>query len=470
MADGPPADRLVCILTDEATTKLLQLEARYESGCNRCFQPRLGSDKGIRQPPVVLDSTLPEPDKETDGKSGDNHPLVGIATVVPDDSGNARGLPQNFTSERGSSDTPNGSGVHNEPRSSEVSGMAHIRKSFASRGISSEASALLLASWRPKTQSNYNSLFSKWSYWCSQRNRDPTVGPVEGIVNFLAELFKDGYRYRSLKSYRSAISALHSKVDGYLVGQHRLITRMLRGAFNQRPPVVKYSTFWEVGVVLSYLKRLGKNDTLSLRLLTLKSVMLLALTRPARSVDLSKLDICAHSFKEAGVTFKAQHLSKQSRPSKPLADFFYPRYPEDQTICPVTTLQAYEARIKEFRAWSSENKKSLLFLSWIGKYDPVTSSTIARWLKTCLAEAGIDTSIFKAHSVKGASSSTAAAAGVTTADILNTADWSSATTFQKFYFRQTKESVDKSSFGTAVLSSIQASNLHVDIETEPSEM
>ena len=133
-------------------------------------------------------------------------------------------------------------------------------------------------------------------------------------------------------------------------------------------------------------------------------------------------------------------------------------------ICPVTTLQAYEARTKEFRA----DKKYLLFLSWIGKHDPVFSSTIARWLKICLTEAGIDTGIFKAHSVRGASSSTAAAAGVTTADILNAADWSSVTTFQKFYCRQTKESGDNSAFGTAVLSSAQASNLHVDIETEPS--
>ena len=54
--------------------------------------------------------------------------------------------------------------------------------------------------------------------------------------------------------------------------------------------------------------------------------------------------------------------------------------------------------------------------SW--KHDPVTGSTIARWLKMCLTEAGINTEISKAHSVRGASSSTAAAAGVTTADIL----------------------------------------------------
>ena len=152
---------------------------------------------------------------------------------------------------------------------------------------------------------------------------------MEDVANFLADLFKEGYLYRSLNSYRSAISALHSKVDSYSVGQHPLLTRMLKGVFNERPPVAKYSALWDVGVVLKYLKGLGTNDTLSLRLLTIKSVMLMALTRPARSVDLSKLDIGAHLFSQAGVTFKALPLSKQSRASKPLADFFYPKYPED---------------------------------------------------------------------------------------------------------------------------------------------
>jgi len=40
---------------------------------------------------------------------------------------------------------------------------------------------------------------------------------------------------------------------------------------------------------------------------------------------------------EAGVIVKAQHLSKQSTVSKPLADFFYPRFPEDQTVFLVVT-------------------------------------------------------------------------------------------------------------------------------------
>ena len=174
---------------------------------------------------------------------------MGITTMVSNNSGNARGLPQNLASSGGSSHTSGRTGLHNEPRGTAVSGMAHIRESFETRGISSEASALLLASWRPKTQSNYDSLFSKWSRWCSQRNRNPIEGPVEDVANFLAELFKEGYLYRSLNSYRSAISALHSKVDGHSIGQHPLITRMLKGVFNERPPVARYSAFWDVGVV-----------------------------------------------------------------------------------------------------------------------------------------------------------------------------------------------------------------------------
>ena len=58
---------------------------------------------------------------------------------------------------------------------------------------------------------------------------------------------------------------------------------MLKGVFNERPPVAKYLNFWNVSKVLRYLKGLGENDTLSLHLLTIKSAML---TRPARSVDL----------------------------------------------------------------------------------------------------------------------------------------------------------------------------------------
>jgi len=42
-------------------------------------------------------------------------------------------------------------------------------------------------------------------------------------MNFLASLFEQGYQYRSVNSYRSAISSVHEKVDGEEVGKHPLV-------------------------------------------------------------------------------------------------------------------------------------------------------------------------------------------------------------------------------------------------------
>ena len=90
----------------------------------------------------------------------------------------------------------------------------------------------------------------------------------------------------------------------------------------------------------------------------------------------------------------------------------------------------------------------------IKPYNSVSSPTIARWLKSVLAKAGVDTNIFKAHSVRGASTSAAASAGVTTNDILNAADWSSESVFQKFYYKPEQNST----FGVAVLSKLATTN------------
>jgi hypothetical protein len=52
----------------------------------------------------------------------------------------------------------------------------------------------------------------------------------------------------------------------------------------------------------------------------------------------------------------------------------------------------------------------------------VTKSTIARWLQCVLVLAGIDTTIFKAHSYRAATTSAAYHAGISLECILKTAD------------------------------------------------
>ena len=44
---------------------------------------------------------------------------------------------------------------------------------------------------------------------CQEWGRDPLRGPVASILNFLAELFEQGFWYCSLNPNRSAISSVH---------------------------------------------------------------------------------------------------------------------------------------------------------------------------------------------------------------------------------------------------------------------
>ena len=130
--------------------------------------------------------------------------------------------------------------------------------------------------------------------------------PIKEVVNFLADLHQEGYQYRSLNAYRSAISSAHERVDGYTVGQHPLDTRLMKGVFSDRPPLPRYTCTWNVQTVLS---ELGSNDSLSLKQLSWKITML-ALTCPSRSADLSQ------QYKPEGVAFKPSSLNHPDKGSQ----------------------------------------------------------------------------------------------------------------------------------------------------------
>ena len=95
-----------------------------------------------------------------------------------------------------------------------------------------------------------------------------------------------------------------------------------------------------------------------------------------------------------------------------------------------------------------------LVVAIVRPHHPVSSSTIAQWLRDMLQQAGINVGIFGAHSVRGAlspSAAAAAAAGVTTNDILKAADWSSELVFRNFYYKPTGDVT----YGRAMLSRLR---------------
>ena len=196
-------------------------------------------------PPWCLTLTVLTKIHQREGKGASGGPSMKDLTMVSVASRFVAQCSLPTTTEGGPGDFTSRKGIHHAYGSPTPSCMAIVREQCRSGGLSSTASQLVTASWRSKTTSSYESLFRKWHSWCLEQDRDPTRGPVVDIANFRAELFQQGYQYCLLNAYRSAISLVHEKVDGELVGQHPLISRVLKGVFNERPPKPKYqSSTW----------------------------------------------------------------------------------------------------------------------------------------------------------------------------------------------------------------------------------
>ena len=283
-------------------------------------------------------------------------------------------------------------------------------------------------------------------------------------------MFEEGREYRSLNCYRSALSSVLCPIDGFDVGRHPMVCRLLKGAFQTKPPKPKYTAFWSVDQVLLHIRTWGEDQSLSLKTLTWKLAILLALSSAGRSSDLVRLSVAGCSITPERAVLLPDGLAKQERINKPPRAWSVRSF-SDTLLCPVTCLKAYLERTAPFRVKVGDVlTPSSLFLAINKPHKPVASSTIARWIKSVLSSAKVDTSVFGAHSTRGASTSKAALSGITMQDILQTADWSSDSTFKQFYFKTSyphSVSVSQSSFSKGVL---EPSKSRCDMEPELSEV
>ena len=236
-----------CLTSDCTVPSLFQLVARSLCSGNRCLPAGLVSGQGVCQPTLGFDRQSPVQGPERpspDCSSGTSLEDTALVSTTPTDV-NISSMPDQTQSGKA---VQRSRGSH--PSTSHV---AYLRERYRDQELSEEAASLMLKSWHTKTNKSYDSLFGKCHSWCSTRDSDPFSGPVKEVVNFLAHLHKEGYQYRSLNAYRSAISSAHERVDGFTVGQHPLVTRLMNGVFNDRPPLPRYTCTWNVDTVLSFI-------------------------------------------------------------------------------------------------------------------------------------------------------------------------------------------------------------------------
>lgn len=450
-----PSGRSFCNSVFKAASSFLQLEARPRGRGYRCLCTELVQIPGFCAPSVVPDFTGSSESPFRPSISGADHSSLVHTGVVPYLDGVTSGLSHPTSPGSRCDSSISQLRLPNSGGTSPVGRLEGLRQRFREKKISDQAVDLILSSWRDKTNANYNSAWKAWESWCSARGIYPFASDISYVLDFLADKYTAGLKYRSLNCYRSALSSVLLPVEGFQVGQHPLVARLLRGVFNCRPPQPRYSQTWEVSQVLSYIKSLGPNEELSLKLISRKLVVLLALVLAHRCSDLGRLTLQGRKYSAEGAVLRCTGLAKQARPGKEesLRPAVISHFLEDALLCPVLCLKAYERATASFRKKDSMQ----LFLAINSPHQPVTTSTVARWLKQAIVVSGIEPE-FTAHSTRGASSTAAAMNGITIREVMERAGWSRQDTFCKHYFRPTEQALVAAEYGRSILE--QSTNMH----------
>ena len=206
------------------------------------------------------------------------------------------------------------------------------------------------------------------------------------MLDLFTLLYQQGLTYRAINTARSALSSYITLENGTCVGQHPLVSRLMKGIFQEKPPRPKYTDIWDVPIVLSFLQVLSPVDKLSLKELTLKLAMLILLVSGQRGQTVHLLSIDHMVSVNNCFTFQIVDHLKQSKAGvkNPLVEL---RPFEDKSLCVVTTLKEYLTRTQSLRG--SEDQ---LFISFTRYFRSVSRETISRWVKFVLTDSGTDPS------------------------------------------------------------------------------
>ena len=204
-----------------------------------------------------------------------------------------------------------------------------------------------------------------------------------------------------------------------------------------RPTIPRYAVTWDVNKVLCMLKSWYPYTGLSLKRLTLKTCMLIALTSSDRAQTLQQMksDTCVIGAR--GVQFPIFSRLKTSRHLRKPRVVSCPKW-SDPALDVAACVTTYMDRVLTFRIREVRKglpKPTQLFLSHRTGL-PVARNTISRWLTEVMFLAGIDTTYFKAHSTRVASVSKAKRRGANPNQIILQGDWTNVSTFERHYDRE----------------------------------
>ncbi|GAA6106202.1 uncharacterized protein LOC125138511, partial [Tachysurus ichikawai] len=170
-------------------------------------------------------------------------------------------------------------------------GLARERANVNTLGLPLHVIATIQNARATSTRSLYDCKWRVFEEWCEEHQLVSYLCSVADILGFLQDLIDRGRTFSTIKVYLVAIVACHTGFGNTTVGQHPLIRRFMKGTRRALPVTRSVVPDWNLSMVLEVLAQqpFEPLGDISLKLLSFKTALLLALAPPKRVSDLHAL-------------------------------------------------------------------------------------------------------------------------------------------------------------------------------------
>ena len=148
---------------------------------------------------------------------------------------------------------------------------------------------------------------------------------------------------------------------------------------------------------------------------------------------------------DRGIIFIHTGLAKQDHPNHDGSSIFVPSY-QDKSLDPKSCLMRYIRKTKKYRKEDNQNAVKL-FLATRKLHHPITAQTISKWIVSLiklvykLKKKSLKNKKIQGHSTRSVGPSWALSKGASLRKVMESADWSTETTFIKHYLKSVKTPV-----------------------------
>jgi hypothetical protein len=248
-------------------------------------------------------------------------------------------------------------------------------------------------------------------------------------------LFAEGVGTARIARIKSALVSTLDLLTGEQWTESKLLKQVMKAISRARPVRPRYDEFWDVSKLINHLSSLGECGALSMQALRARTLCLWKLAAVLRSSDLENISRASIRQDDGGDLLFRILWPKQQRQPGLSGERRLEALPASPRICPVANMMELLRRY-EAAGVSASDGGDRVWRALKTPFKPIGRECISNIVVAEMAKAGIDTSVYKAHSVKGAAASAALEAGESEETIMKSAVWSSRSVFERFYARR----------------------------------